>query len=131
MEIYNDANMYGVKSSNSIAVSNSSLAIEWLEATFPDLTEQGTRGDNILVVKAHPYALLDASLALQVWIPHRLGLLRETLSCFTNVLDLWFISQWSSSNIYILLNLIQNTDRTKKMTPIHMFFLCLLLALEC
>ncbi|XP_020875927.1 nuclear pore complex protein NUP88 isoform X2 [Arabidopsis lyrata subsp. lyrata] len=65
MEIYHDANMYGVKSSNSIAVSNSSLAIEWLEATFPDLTEQGTRGENILVVKAHPYALLDASLALQ------------------------------------------------------------------
>uniref|UniRef100_A0A1J3JRS6 Nuclear pore complex protein NUP88 n=1 Tax=Noccaea caerulescens TaxID=107243 RepID=A0A1J3JRS6_NOCCA len=65
MEIYNDANMFGVKSPNSLAVSNSSLAIDWLEAVFPDLTEQGTRGDNIVVVKAHPYALLDASLALQ------------------------------------------------------------------
>ncbi|KAL0736517.1 hypothetical protein Bca4012_012727 [Brassica carinata] len=65
MEIYNDANMFGVKSPNSVAVSNSSLAIDWLEAVFPDLTEQGTRGDNTLVVKAHPYALLDASLALQ------------------------------------------------------------------
>lgn len=95
MEIYNDA-MYGVKSSNAIAVSNSSLAIEWLEATFPELTEQGTRGENILVVKAHPYALLDSSLALQVWLPHLLGMLRETFevllvdfSCFINVLDLW------------------------------------------
>lgn len=66
MEIYNDANLYGVKSPNSVAVCNSSLAIDWLEAVFPDLTEQGTRGDNIVVVKAHPYALLDASLALQV-----------------------------------------------------------------
>ncbi|KAG2262663.1 hypothetical protein Bca52824_069742 [Brassica carinata] len=65
MEIYNDANLYGVKSPNSVAVCNSSLAIDWLEAVFPDLTEQGTRGDNIVVVKAHPYALLDASLALQ------------------------------------------------------------------
>ncbi|CAF1790231.1 hypothetical protein HID58_089768 [Brassica napus] len=65
MEIYNDANLYGVKSPNSVAVSNSSLAIDWLEAVFPDLTEQGTRADNIVVVKAHPYALLDASLALQ------------------------------------------------------------------
>lgn len=66
MELYNDANMFGVKSPNSVAVSNSSLAIDWLEAVFPDLTEQGSRGDNIVVVKAHPYALLDASLALQV-----------------------------------------------------------------
>ncbi|VVB13360.1 unnamed protein product [Arabis nemorensis] len=65
MEIYSDANMFGVKSSNSLAASNSSLAIDWLEAVFPDLTEQGTRGENILVLKAHPYALLDASLALQ------------------------------------------------------------------
>ncbi|KAL0874836.1 hypothetical protein Bca101_024541 [Brassica carinata] len=65
MEIYNDANMFGVKSPNSIAVSNSSQAIDWLEAVFPELTEKGTRGDNKVVVKAHPYALLDASLALQ------------------------------------------------------------------
>ncbi|CAN6976495.1 unnamed protein product [Brassica oleracea var. botrytis] len=61
MEIYNDAN----KSPKSIAVSNSSQAIDWLEAVFLDLTEHGTRGDNKVVVKAHPYALLDASLALQ------------------------------------------------------------------
>ncbi|CAN6812986.1 unnamed protein product [Brassica oleracea] len=61
MKIYNDAN----KSPKSIAVSNSSQAIDWLEAIFPDLTEHGTRGDNKVVVKAHPYALLDASLALQ------------------------------------------------------------------
>lgn len=74
MEIYNDANLYGVKSPNSVAVSNSSLAIDWLEAVFPDLTEQGTRADdNIVVVKAHPYALLDASLALQVRLLLYLG----------------------------------------------------------
>lgn len=64
MEIYNDAN----KSPKSIAVSNSSQAIDWLEAVFLDLTEHGTRGDNKVVVKAHPYALLGASLALQVKI---------------------------------------------------------------
>lgn len=66
MEIYSDANMFGVKSSNPLSASNSSLAIDWLEAVFPDLTEQGTRVENSLVLKAHPYALLDASLALQV-----------------------------------------------------------------
>ncbi|ESQ40478.1 hypothetical protein EUTSA_v10012715mg [Eutrema salsugineum] len=65
LEIYNDANTFGVKSPNSIAVSNSNLAIDWLEAVFPDLTEQGTRVDNIMVVNAHPYAMIDSSVALQ------------------------------------------------------------------
>lgn len=69
IEIYNDAHTFGLRSSDSTAVSNSNLAIDWVEAVFPDLTEQGMRGENILVVKAHPYALLDASLALQVKFP--------------------------------------------------------------
>ncbi|XP_010558079.1 PREDICTED: nuclear pore complex protein NUP88 isoform X2 [Tarenaya hassleriana] len=65
MELYSDANLFGPKSSNSIAVNNSNLAISWLEATFPDLSEQETKGENISVMKAQPYALFDASLALQ------------------------------------------------------------------
>ncbi|KAF9599136.1 hypothetical protein IFM89_035415 [Coptis chinensis] len=63
-EIYNDAHTFGLKSSNSRAVSNSSLAIAWLEAIFPELTHQETRG-TMLVLRAHPYVPFDASLFLQ------------------------------------------------------------------
>lgn len=64
-EIYKDAHMYGLKSSNSQAVTNSSLAIAWLEATFPQLVSQAKEGGSLLALKAHPYVPFDASLALQ------------------------------------------------------------------
>lgn len=65
LEIYNDAHTFGLKSANSTAVSNSNLAISWLEATFPELAHQATEGGNLSMLKAHPYALFDASLSLQ------------------------------------------------------------------
>ncbi|KAL6326443.1 hypothetical protein AAG906_008305 [Vitis piasezkii] len=65
LEIYNDAHTFGLKSANSTAVSNSNLAIFWLEATFPELAHQATEGGNLSMLKAHPYALFDASLSLQ------------------------------------------------------------------
>lgn len=65
MEIYGDAQAYGLKSANSKAVHNSSIAISWLEATFPELAEVAERA-NLATVKAHPHALFDASLSLQV-----------------------------------------------------------------
>lgn len=68
MEIYNDAHMFGLKSANSAAVSNSNLAISWLEATFPDLTHQASEGADLSATRARPYALFDASLSLQVKI---------------------------------------------------------------
>jgi len=64
LEIYSDAHTFGLNSSNSIAVNNSNLAINWLEATFPELAEEATDGENLSAVKAHPFALIDASLAL-------------------------------------------------------------------
>lgn len=64
VEIYSDAQTFGQKSTNSTAISNSSLAISWLEATFPEL-DQGKEGSNISAVKARPYVLIEASLALQ------------------------------------------------------------------
>lgn len=66
-EIYKDAHMYGLKSSNSQAVTNSSLAIAWLEATFPELVSQAKEGGSLLALKARPYVPFDASLALQVF----------------------------------------------------------------
>ncbi|XP_008233748.1 PREDICTED: nuclear pore complex protein NUP88 [Prunus mume] len=65
VEIYNDAQTFGLKSSNSVAVSNSNLAISWLEATFPAIADQETEGSDLYVLRAHPYALFDASLSLQ------------------------------------------------------------------
>ncbi|XP_034704899.1 nuclear pore complex protein NUP88 [Vitis riparia] len=65
LEIYNDAHTFGLKSANSTAVSNSNLAISWLEATFPELAHQAMEGGNLSMLKAHPYALFDASLSLQ------------------------------------------------------------------
>lgn len=65
LEIYNDAQSFGLKSANSKAISNSSLPISWLEETFPNLV-QATDGGGMPVIMAHPCALFDASLALQV-----------------------------------------------------------------
>lgn len=64
-EIYEDVNTLGLKSSNSKDLSSSSLAIAWLEATFPELADRSLGGGNILILRAHPYAPLDASLSLQ------------------------------------------------------------------
>ncbi|KAJ1383390.1 hypothetical protein SESBI_43454 [Sesbania bispinosa] len=50
---------------NSIAASNSKLAISWLEATFPDLQNPETEGDSQSLLRAHAHALFDASLVLQ------------------------------------------------------------------
>ncbi|KAL4576159.1 hypothetical protein LXL04_012248 [Taraxacum kok-saghyz] len=65
LEIYTDAQTFGLKASNSKAVSNASLAISWLEATFPDLAEQAAEGGTQPALKSHPYALFDASVSLQ------------------------------------------------------------------
>lgn len=64
--MYGDAHTFGLKSANSVAVNNSNLAISWLEATFPELAQQGTDGENPSTIKARSHALFDASLALQV-----------------------------------------------------------------
>lgn len=66
MELYSDAHTYGLNSSNSTAVSNSNLAISWLEATFPELVHQASEGAVLSSIRARPYALFDASLSLQV-----------------------------------------------------------------
>ncbi|RLM74468.1 nuclear pore complex protein NUP88 [Panicum miliaceum] len=63
-EIYEDVNAFGLKSSNPNVVTNSHLAIAWLEATFPDLLHQST-DTSLLMSKAHPYAPVDDSLTLQ------------------------------------------------------------------
>ncbi|KAL2598171.1 hypothetical protein GLYMA_11G229000v4 [Glycine max] len=65
VEIYNDAHTFGKISANSVAASNSKLAISWLEAAFPELQNQETKGDSLSLLKAHSYALFDASLVLQ------------------------------------------------------------------
>lgn len=64
-EIYEDINVFGLNSSDSKSVSNSGLAIAWLEATFPELADQSVEGGSTLVLKAYPYAPIDASLLLQ------------------------------------------------------------------
>lgn len=68
MEIYSDAHTFGLKSANQTAVSNSNLAISWLEATFPEFNNEAMDGENLLALKARPYALFDASLCLQVYL---------------------------------------------------------------
>ncbi|XP_037495845.1 nuclear pore complex protein NUP88 [Jatropha curcas] len=65
LEIYSDAHTFGLKSANQTAISNSSLAISWLEATFPELNDEAIEEENTSVLKARPYALFDASLCLQ------------------------------------------------------------------
>ncbi|KAK1271146.1 hypothetical protein QJS04_geneDACA007532 [Acorus gramineus] len=64
-EIYKDAHAFGLNSPNSQAVSNSTVAIAWLKATFPGLAEQSVEGSNRVEIKAMPYAPLDSSLSLQ------------------------------------------------------------------
>ncbi|KAF4353389.1 hypothetical protein F8388_016350 [Cannabis sativa] len=64
-EIYSDAHTFGLKSAYPVAVSNSSLAISWLEATFPDLANQTSEGVDLSTLRARPFALFDASLSLQ------------------------------------------------------------------
>ncbi|KAL2940621.1 Nuclear pore complex protein NUP88 [Bienertia sinuspersici] len=64
VEIYSDAQTFNQKSTNSTAISSSSLAISWLEATFPELEER-KEASHVSAVKAHPYVLIDASLSLQ------------------------------------------------------------------
>ncbi|CAJ2644041.1 unnamed protein product [Trifolium pratense] len=65
LEIYNDAHTFGLMSANSVAASNSKLAISWLEATFPELQKQEIEGDSLSLLRAHAYAVFDASLVLQ------------------------------------------------------------------
>ncbi|PKA55383.1 hypothetical protein AXF42_Ash004022 [Apostasia shenzhenica] len=64
-EIYEDAHVYGLKSSNSRVSKNMALAVTWLEATFPQLIDRLVDDDSVLVSRAHPFAPLGASLALQ------------------------------------------------------------------
>lgn len=72
LEIYNDAHTFGIISSNSVAASNSKLAISWLEATFPELQNQETEGDSLSLLRAHAHAVFDASLVLQVYSCYKL-----------------------------------------------------------
>ncbi|QCD98580.1 nuclear pore complex protein NUP88 isoform X1 [Vigna unguiculata] len=65
VEIYNDAHTFGIISANSVAASNSKLAISWLEAAFPELQNQDTEGDSLSLLRARAYSLFDASLVLQ------------------------------------------------------------------
>ncbi|XWS65854.1 hypothetical protein CRYUN_Cryun05aG0149700 [Craigia yunnanensis] len=65
LEMYTDARTFGLKSANSAAVNNSNLAISWLEATFPEIAQQATDGENPSTLKAHSHALFDASFAPQ------------------------------------------------------------------
>ncbi|GAV85598.1 Nup88 domain-containing protein [Cephalotus follicularis] len=65
LEMHSDAQIFGLKSANSMAVSNSNMAISWLEATFPELANQAVDGENHYTLKAHPNALFDASVSLQ------------------------------------------------------------------
>ncbi|KAL5568557.1 hypothetical protein UlMin_025132 [Ulmus minor] len=65
IELHSDVHTFGLKSANSAAVSNSNLAISWLEATFPELAHQASAGADLSAIKAHPFALFDASLSLQ------------------------------------------------------------------
>lgn len=65
LEIYNDAQTFGLRSVNSLAVRNSSLAISWLEATFPEVAQETIDEGNLPALKAHPHALFDSSVSLQ------------------------------------------------------------------
>lgn len=65
LEIYSDAQTFGLKSGSSKAINNSNMAISWLEATFPELAREAAEGRNLTFLKAQPYALFDASISLQ------------------------------------------------------------------
>ncbi|OAY66753.1 Nuclear pore complex protein NUP88 [Ananas comosus] len=55
-EIYEDVIAFGLTSSNPKIVSNSRLAISWLEATFPDVADQSTEVGSVSLARAHAYA---------------------------------------------------------------------------
>ncbi|KAI3982067.1 hypothetical protein MKX01_018973 [Papaver californicum] len=63
-EIYNDTYLFGLKASNSRAVSYSSLAIAWLQATFPPLVSQPAGGGSSVALRASLLPFY-ASLSLQ------------------------------------------------------------------
>ncbi|PIN21581.1 Nuclear pore complex, Nup88/rNup84 component [Handroanthus impetiginosus] len=65
LEVYNDAQTFGLKSANSKAVNDSNMAISWLEATFPELVRQAGDSGKSYAVKAQPFVLFDASVSLQ------------------------------------------------------------------
>ncbi|XP_057788894.1 nuclear pore complex protein NUP88 isoform X2 [Salvia miltiorrhiza] len=65
LEVYNDAHTFGLKSANSKAVSNSNMAISWLEATFPELVRHDGDGGQLHTVRAQPFVHMDASVSLQ------------------------------------------------------------------
>ncbi|CAH9090077.1 unnamed protein product [Cuscuta europaea] len=65
LELYNDVHAFGLKSTTSRANTNSNLAITWLEATFPELRHVDVKSGNLIALQAQPYALFDASVALQ------------------------------------------------------------------
>ncbi|KAK9683516.1 hypothetical protein RND81_10G147100 [Saponaria officinalis] len=65
VEIFSDAQTFGQKSADSVGVTNSSMAISWLEATFPELNRQGMEASHISEVKARPFVFIDSSLSLQ------------------------------------------------------------------
>lgn len=81
MEIYNDAQTFGLRSVNSLAVRNSSLAISWLEATFPEVAQETIDEGDPPALKAHPHALFDSSVSLQVYV-----------YIFSYILYKWFAS---------------------------------------
>nr|XP_027104338.1 nuclear pore complex protein NUP88-like [Coffea arabica] len=64
-EIYVDAKTFGLNSTNSKAVSNINMAISWLEAIFPELSQQSAEGGDSFALKARPYAFIDSSIVLQ------------------------------------------------------------------
>lgn len=65
LEIYNDAHTFGLMSTNSVAASNATYAISWLEATFPELQNHEIEGDSLSFSRARAYTVFDASLVLQ------------------------------------------------------------------
>ncbi|GAB4827588.1 hypothetical protein Ancab_034470, partial [Ancistrocladus abbreviatus] len=65
MEMHVDAQAFGLKSANPAAVRNSTMAISWLDATFPELNQQGKEVGSYSMVKARSHALIDASILLQ------------------------------------------------------------------
>ncbi|XP_072969396.1 nuclear pore complex protein NUP88 [Typha angustifolia] len=64
-DIYEDLNAFGLKSTSPRIISNSRMAIAWLEATFPEVADQSTEGRSVAISRAHPYSPVDASLSLQ------------------------------------------------------------------
>ncbi|KAH9622971.1 hypothetical protein KSS87_004355 [Heliosperma pusillum] len=64
-EIYSDAQTFGQKSDDPIAFSNSSMAISWLEATFPELNQQESEASHLSTVEARLFVVIDSSISLQ------------------------------------------------------------------